>query len=366
MKIIQIIDVRWYNASADFAVTQAGALAGKGHEVLLVANPGSPPAAKAKEAGLEVCEDIDFSGANVIRSAGELVNVARRFNPDIVFAHRGESHLAAAMACRRIGCHVARFRGDLRLPRRGIFSRILNEKYTHGIAVSTTRLGDEYKRIYRLDGIPVRVIYPGIDGSRFQFAESREELKREFGLDPNLTVIGIVGRLSPVKGHEYFLKAAKIIHENHPEIQFVIAGGDAQLSAKSLAGEAAELGLNNVRFTGKIDKIDRLISAFDIGVVASIGSEMICRVLMEYFAAGIAVVATRINQVEELMSLSKGGILVPAGDAQAMAAAILQLYGDDAGRQEISACARRWVVENRSLRELAEDTDLFLEEVISA
>ncbi len=365
MRIIQIIDVRWYNASADFAVTQAMALADRGHEILLMANPGSPPAVKAREAGLDVSEKVDFSRSNIFGSARKLAEIARRFKPDIVFAHRGESHLVAVMAARRAGFKVARFRGDVRPPRRSIFSRVLNEKFTRGIAVSTAALKEEYEKRYRLNGIPVRVIYPGIDSSRFEHGKSKQELKREFGLDPDSPVIGIVGRLSPVKGHEYFLKASKIVYDRYPDAQFIVAGGGAQLSLKSLEQDAVDMGLGNIRFFGLIDNIDTLVSTFDIGVVASTGSEMICRVLMEYFAAGIPVVATEINQVFELMSISKGGIIVPPGDSIAMGGALIELLGNCAKSTEMSNAGKKWAVQKRSLDDLARDSESFLEGVMN-
>ena len=364
MRIIQIIDVRWYNAGADFAVIQAKALAGIGHDVLLMANPGSPPALKAREAGLDVFEKIDFAGLNILNSVAKLVRETRRFRPDVIFAHRGESHLVAALASRKTGCPVARFRGDVRPPRRGLFSRILNERLTGGIAVSTARLKDEYEKNYRLNGIPMQIIYPGIDASRFLTGRSKEELKAAFGLDPDALTVGIAGRLSPVKGHEIFIKAAGIVTERFPDAQFVIAGGDAQLSAMGLAEEAVKLGLGNIRFTGLINNIEELISLFDIGVVASIGSEMICRVLMEYFAARVAVVATDINQVSELMSLSGGGMVVPPGDSKSMAEAIIELCRDKRKRDDAAASGKSWVDNKRSLKHLALETEQFLGRVI--
>ena len=364
MRIIQIIDVRWYNASADFAVTQAAALSNGGHDILLMANPGSPPALKAKDIGLTVSEEVDFSRSNIFSSAGKLAEIARRFNPDVVFAHRGESHLVAAITARRAGFKVARFRGDARPPRRSLFSRILNERMTGGIAVSTNRLKEEYENKYRLNGIPIQVIYPGIDSTRFDHGVTKQELKREFGLSPSARVVGIVGRFSPVKGHEHFLKAAQIVRDRFPDTAFVVAGGDAQLSAERLSSHARELGLGNIHFFGVIENIDRLISAFDIGVVASDGSEMICRVLMEYFAAGIAVTATEINQVYELMSISGGGVLVPPADFAAMGQAIIDLLDNESRARELSARGKSWVKSKGSLEYLSDESEKFLRRVI--
>jgi glycosyltransferase involved in cell wall biosynthesis len=364
MKIVQIVDVRWYNACADFAIQQALGLRRSGHEILLMANPGTPPAIRAREAGLDVSEDVDFAGLNILRSVSRLREVARDFRPDIIFAHRGESHLIGALVSRKIGCPVARFRGDIRSPRGNMFSRMLNDKMTDGIAVSTIHLKNEYESRFRLNGIPLAVIYPGIDSSRFRTNKSRMELKSQFGLNPEKKVIGIVGRLSPVKGHHYFLRAMKIVFEKSADVQFVIAGEDAQISALELEEYAAAIELPGLRFFGLIDNIEELISSFDIGVIASIGSEMICRVLMEYYAAGIGVVGTRVNQLKELIDLSKAGLMVPAGDPRAMGKAVLELLADERRREKAATAGRTWVEANRTLEQLGKDTEIFLRQVM--
>ena len=364
MRIIQIIDVRWYNACADFAVQQARALARAGHDVLVMGNPGSPPVREAARHGLTVNDEVNFGSMNILRSASRLRGIADKFRADIIFAHRGESHLIASLASRKTGLPVARFRGDVRLPRGDIFSRRLNEKMTSGIAVSTQRLKEKYIKMYRLNGIPTRVIYPGIDVSASTPTLARSELRSRFDLDGKRPLVGIVGRLSPVKGHRYFLEAAKFVQDNSPDVQFVIAGEDAQITSAELRKQARRIGLSGLHLLGRLDNVNELMSAFDIGVIASVGSEMICRVMMEYFAAGIAVVATRINQVEEIGEISAAALLVPAGDGRSLGDAILQLIRSESERERLAECGKRWVNENRSVERLADESAAFLRQVI--
>jgi len=366
MKVVQVIDVRWFNACADFAIKQALGLKLCGHEVLLLANPNSPPAVKARESGLDVCVEIDFAKiGRIFGSVRRLKALARDFNADIIFAHRGESHLMAALAAGGLRARVARFRGDVRVARRDIFSRWLNTRMTHGIAVSSEKLRLDYLRKYRLDGTPMRVIYPGIDLNLYRRASSQEKLKDKFGLDPDQPVVGIIGRFSPVKGHRYFIEAAKIVSLKHPRVQYAIAGGDAQLTSADLGARAAVLKINNMHFYGLMDNINELIAAFDIGVLSSIGSEMICRVLLEYFASGLPAVASAVNQISELMLASKGGVLVPPGDPVALADAITNLLENSELCGQYRQNAMKWV-EGRSLFSLGQETAEFLGEVLDA
>jgi glycosyltransferase involved in cell wall biosynthesis len=364
MRIIQIIDVRWYNACADFAVQQARALARSGHDVLVMGNPGSPPVREAAEYGLDINYEINFAGKNIFRAAGRLREIADRFRADVIFAHRGESHLIASLACRKTGLPVARFRGDVRSPRGDIFSRILNEKMTAGIAVSTRRLKEKYEKLYRLNGIPTRIIYPGVEISEFEPNRKKSEIKRSLGFDGERPLIGIVGRLSPVKGHRYFLEAAKYIGERNSDVQFVIAGENAQIRSAQIEKQAGTLGISDLRLLGRLENVNEMISALDIGVIASIGSEMICRVMVEYFAAGIAVVGTRINQVEELGEISRAAVLVPPGDGISLGRAILALIEDGAEREKLAEHGNKWITENRSLERLADESAAFLKQVV--
>jgi glycosyltransferase involved in cell wall biosynthesis len=92
---------------------------------------------------------------------------------------------------------------------------------------------------------------------------------------------------------------------------------------------------------------------------------MICRVLLEYYAAGIAAVGTRINQIEEIMGISGAGLLVPPGDPESMANAIKTLVLDEKMRKIHGERARRWVEMKGSLENLGKVTETFLERVLN-
>ncbi|UCC80729.1 MAG: glycosyltransferase family 4 protein [Candidatus Zixiibacteriota bacterium] len=365
MRVIQAIDVRWYNACADFAVAQALALQRAGHDVLLMADPGSPPANKAREMGLNLNEKVYFSSINIIGSLLRFNKIIKEFKPDIIMAHRGESHLLGALAGRINGVPLVRFRGDVRKPRPDVFSRWLNEKLTAGIAVSTGKLKNIYEASYNLNGVPVDVIYPGIDLARFSSTKPKPELKRKFGIEPHEFVIGIVGRLSPVKGHRFFLEAVSKVIAEVPGIRIVIAGEDAQIRKEDILRSAENLGIEKITMPGTVPDVEELVAIFDIGVVSSIGSEMICRVLLEYYAAGIAAVATSINQIEEIVSLSGAGLLVPPGNPAAMADAIKKLALDEELRKTHGEKAQKWMETRGSLEYLGRTTEIFLERVLN-
>jgi len=142
-------------------------------------------------------------------------------------------------------------------------------------------------------------------------------------------------------------------------------GETRKLNKEDITRSARELGLKSLTVLGHINEIKKLMLSFDIGVVASIGSEMICRVLLEYYAAGLPVVGTKINQVEEIMLQSGAGILVPPKDPVAMAESISKLIEDNMLRNSFGKKAKEWVENNCSNLKLGKNTEKFLKRVVN-
>lgn len=149
-----------------------------------------------------------------------------------------------------------------------------------------------------------------------------------------VTRIGIVGRIVPIKNFELFLHAARLVADKHPQIEFLIVGG------KGLFGEELEyynriLDLtrsleleNQVKFLDPVEDLSPLLDTFDI-LVCSSHIETFGRTLVEAMALSKPVVATRVGGIPEVVADGETGFLVAADDAQAMAARITQLIEDD-------------------------------------
>lgn len=142
----------------------------------------------------------------------------------------------------------------------------------------------------------------------------------------NHPVIGIVGRIAPWKGQHIFLQAAAEVIKLHPGARFQIVGAplfSEQEYEQEIRTLARTLGLQDaVEFTGFRSDIPELIQAMDIVVHASIIGEPFGQVVIEAMAAAKPVVATRGGGVPEIVVDGQSGLLVPMGDAHAMANAI--------------------------------------------
>src|SRR5207248_6954850 len=131
-----------------------------------------------------------------------------------------------------------------------------------------------------------------------------------------------------VKGHRYLLDAAPQILDACPSTTFVIVGrGDREAE---LRAQATRLGLHGrMRFLGFREDAGELMSLFDVFALPSL-SERLSIALLEAMAAGRPVVATNVGGNPELVTAGETGLLVPAGDARSLAAAIAGLLNDTA------------------------------------
>ena len=365
MKILQLINVRWYNACAHFAISQAITLANRGHEVIVMADPDSPPANAAKKAGLQCETSIKYSKMietplNIYRFCKFL----KKTNPDIIIAHRGESHLIAAFALRFCKNRISliRYRGDVRFARTTFFGRWVTNKLTAGIGVSTEKHRQYY--LNKFDCPVVKVLYPGIDTDYFAPSPKDKKLANELGIKPHEFVVGLVGRLATIKGHRIFIESAKLLTLKNKNIRFVIAGEDEAIKLDQLKIAAEKWRIaDKFIFMGRVDDIRKIISLFDLGVIASTGSESISRVLLEFMAMGIPVVGTEINQIPEI--LGGCGVLVPPGDPVKMAEAIQTLNDDNKLRETLIQKALTEVRSKYTMAMLGQNSEELIKEVLN-
>jgi len=180
-----------------------------------------------------------------------------------------------------------------------------------------------FEAIYK-EGIEpekVKVIRNGIDLQRFRGNQPLD--RKELGLPEGSPVIGTVARFASQKGVSYLLEAAAIIKQNIPDVMVLIVGdGPLRFELEQLAARL-ELAENCV-FTGFREDVHRLIPLIDVFVIPSV-SEGASICAMEALACGRPVVATDVGGLPEVIRHEQTGILVPPGDADAIAQAVQRL-----------------------------------------
>lgn len=191
------------------------------------------------------------------------------------------------------------------------------------------------------------VIPNGIDMTRWAAAAGCETARAGIGLQREAFVVGTVGRLSEQKGHSILLAAARSVLAELPEAVFLIVGyGPLR---RRLERRAEKLGIGpKVRFLEYRSDIPRLLAAMDVFVLPSLWEGM-SNAILEAMAAGKPVVATAVDGNVEQVVHGETGFLVPAGDAEALADALLQLAHDRRTAQAMGEAGRAHVAREFTL-----------------
>ena len=171
--------------------------------------------------------------------------------------------------------------------------------------------------------------------------------------------IGFVGRLSPEKAPEAFVRAALLLRDRLPHAHFVIYG-DGPLRPAVQALLARYQLESRVEMAGVREDMPAIYRGLDV-LVSTSNSEAMPLAVMEAMASGLPVVATRVGGVPDLIAHGSTGWLVEAGNIDGMASSIAQLCENPAERQRMGAAGRARMVAGFDLRNsVAATSDLLL------
>lgn len=317
---------------------------------------------------------ISFRHPAVVRAQFRLARDIRRHGIKIVHTYGLPAHLFAIPAAKLAGARVVVSIRDMGVYLSSkekfmlrIVCRFADQILVNATAIRDWLIGEGYRRSL------ITVIPNGIDLARFEPA-SRGSVRGEFGLPMSAPLVGVVGRVSRLKGIEDFLRAAAIVAARVPAARFLIVGdgffarGRTAVRDDAYLGEltslAAQLGLQDrVVFTGMRSDIERILAELSISVMPSL-SEGLSNALLESMAAGLPVVATRVGGTAEAVQDGENGFLVPPGDPQAIAQVVGRLLDAPALGERIGDAARRSIAARYSMTRVVESTSLIYEALL--
>lgn len=185
------------------------------------------------------------------------------------------------------------------------------------------------------------VIPNGIDIEQWRNQPDPASARAELELERDAFVVGTLGRLHEQKGHRYLLEAARAVLSQMPNAVFLMAGYGPLREA--LEARADELGIgSSVRFLGYRTDVPRILAALDVFALPSLWEGM-SNAILEAMAASKPVVATAVDGNVEQVRHVETGLLVPPGDAKALARAILELGQDRATAEQMGRRGRERV-----------------------
>lgn len=338
LRLLVMASVRWYNAAAAYAVELARAMQDRGHRVMCVVRPGSPPEAEAARRNLPIWSSADLTArgpVTVFSSLRDLRRLLAAFDPDLVNAHRAEDHLLAALALRGRGVPLVRTRGDVRPPRNHAANRALYRRATAHHVAAADFMPERFFTPMGVDANRVTVIRPGMDVETFSAGSpSPEQARRDLDLGPG-PWIGLVGRFTAAKGHRTLLGALTRL-DRFPRARVLLSGEANEIDGGELRREATRLGIaDRVEVRPRMSDVRGLLRALDVLAVPSVASEAIPRIALEGLALGVPTVASQLNALPEVVG--DAGLLVPPGDEAALARALARALDDEAFRRRAAA-----------------------------
>ena len=209
------------------------------------------------------------------------------------------------------------------------------------VACVSEAVGDMVKAA-GIDAARVVISPCGVDLDRFHPTVSGEAVRSLLGLGSSF-VVGWSGSFRPFHALPTILRAVAEVQAAHPDVALLMVG-DGQERRRTQA-LAAELGLRNVHFTGTVpyDEMPSYVRAMDVALLADDGEadyHYSPLKLREYMAAGVAVVAPKVEQIAEDLTHGVDSLLVAPGDAHDLSVAIDRLIGDDRLRGCLATAAR--------------------------
>jgi glycosyltransferase involved in cell wall biosynthesis len=366
LRILHISSAQTFAGGERYLVDLVNALAARGHELFVAVRRRSPLNDKLELPSENVIE-LPLRNALDAKSAGALAKLTRDRQIEIVHVHMARDYPLAAYAVRRsagakliVTRHVLFPLNRLHKLTLARVSKVIAVSHAVARDVGAQALVASHK---------IAVIHNGVDVDRIESVRSRfqrTEFLRRWDLPEDRLLVGSVGTLTPLKGYEDLLRAAARVRDVAPEAFFVISGVDSspgqtyQSTLERLIGEL-DLG-DHVRLINWMDDITELFCALNIFVSAS-HSESFGLAIVEAMAAGAAIVATQTEGASEIIRDGETGQLVPVGDAEQMARAIISLLRDSETRQTMADAART-AVEGFSLARMVDETEELYSEAL--
>ncbi|MBD2577198.1 glycosyltransferase [Oscillatoria sp. FACHB-1406] len=224
------------------------------------------------------------------------------------------------------------------------------------LIIVNSNAGHKYHRKHGFPKEKMTVIPNGIDTEKFKPDRiARQRIRAEWGLTNEITLIGLVGRLDPMKDHPNFLKAAALLLQSRSDVKFVCVGSGEDNYTKELYHLASTLNIEQqVIWAGKREDMVAVYNAIDILASSSSCGEGFPNVIGEAMACGVPCIVTDVG--DSAWIVGDTGIVVPAKNPESLKIAMEKLIGSDRNNIYKQEEIRQRIIENFSLLNLVTKT----------
>jgi len=290
----------------------------------------------------------------ILKMIPELVRIIKTEEIDLVHARSRVPAWIAYFACRKTRipfittCHG--------YYTKHFFSKIM------GWARSVVCISNAVARHMIEDfGVPyerIRLVHRGVDLERFEFVPPENK--------PQSFRVGLIGRISRIKGIEYFLEAIAKARLEIPEIKALIVGEGKSDYKEEILILTERLGLKDcVEFLGKRKDIKDILLKLNLLVLPTITQEGFGRVIIEAGASGVPVIASKVGGVVDIIEDRIDGILIPPKDSDAMAKGISEILKDIELQKKLAKNLRQKIERSFNLEKMVKETISVYEEAVN-
>jgi len=301
-------------------------------ELIVVLPAGSPLAGLLYGHKTKIIEFSKLKGKSMaLGSVFPVLKLLKGIKPDIVHTHASLSSRISARLCGK--CKIIYTRHCAYSPSAFMisgFGRLIGQITARIFSDRVIAISKAVKKNLTDTGVPedmIKVMMNGVEPLAELSEDEKLAVRQKYGIAEDEKVAGMVGRLEPVKGHEYFIKAAKMCIDDKMKMKFIIAGsGGIETELKKLT---VDLGISDkVIFTGFLKDVAPIVNIFDVFVNASYGTEASSLAMLEAMSLGKPVVATNYGGNPYQVKEGKTGLLVPIKDPEFLSDSIIQLLFD--------------------------------------
>ncbi|HEX2441944.1 MAG TPA: glycosyltransferase family 4 protein [Methylomirabilota bacterium] len=357
MRILQLVSCRGWSSDAYWAARVTRELERRGHEVTLGCRRGTERAVVERARAEGVSRVTMFRLAGGVRPGADAcdLHALRRAirASDVAHVHRGKEHWLAVVAARLAGGRpVVRTRHIAQAVRPHAGNRWLYGRATALVVAVTEAIRGQCLAARLLPPERIVTLPGGADAETYRPGPADPEVRRRLGGEAGRLLVGVVAGLRVMKGHRVVIDAVARLAQAgvHPRVVFVGRGAMEPALREAVAHAGLE---SQIAFAGFADDLPAVMTALDVGLYVPLESDGMSRVVFEYLAAGVPLVAARVGVVPEVLTDDVHAALVAGGDAGALASALAALLEDAPRRARLGESGRRLVVERFSGARLA-------------
>jgi len=350
MNILQILPKLDVGGVETGTIDLSKELIRRGHKVVVVSGGGKLVrnliGMNATHIELSVDKKSPFT---IISSIKKLEAIIKDERIDIVHSRSRVPNIIAFFAARHAGVKFI-------TTAHGYYSNHLISRVTGWakfVIVASSVIGRHMIEDFKVPHERVKLIPRGVDLDKFKFSMPGASPKSEYK-------IGVIGRITPIKGHGFFLQVIARVVRLFPKVRVLIVGDapkDKPGYLEKLKLLAKQLQIEKfVEFTGAQYDIPKIMSGLDLLVLPSVGQEAFGRVIIEAGASGVPVIATRIGGAIEIIEDNHTGILVRPGDILEMVNSIIRVLKDRELSKNLAMEARKKIEREYSLAKMTDDT----------